>query len=141
MAEAVFQHQVNQAGLAQHFLIDSAGTTSWHEGETAHPGTLAVLRRHHIPYNGRSRPLTKADLSAFDYLLGMDRSHIRVMQQMADSTAGEIALFLSYAHKAGTVDIIEVPDPWYDGEYDRTYDLVTRGCDALLAHIRTKHNL
>ncbi len=59
MAEAVFRHLVEQAGLSDQILVDSAGTSDYHIGERAHPGTRAVLRDNGIEYEGvpvRSRP-------------------------------------------------------------------------------------
>src|SRR5689334_2678843 len=67
MAEAVFQHMVNEAGLSSKFSLDSAGTGGWHAGETAHRGTLNVLKDHNIPYDGRARQFIRADLDKFDY--------------------------------------------------------------------------
>ena len=29
----------------------------------------------------------------------------------------------------------DVPDPWYTGDFQETYDLCVEGCDALLARI------
>ncbi|MEO0565262.1 MAG: low molecular weight phosphotyrosine protein phosphatase, partial [Chloroflexota bacterium] len=55
MAEAVFGQKVRDAGLEGKIEVDSAGTSAWHAGETAHRGTLAVLRRNNVPYDGRSR--------------------------------------------------------------------------------------
>ena len=45
MAEAVFQKMVDDAGLSSLIEVDSAGTGSWHVGESAHPGTRRVLAR------------------------------------------------------------------------------------------------
>ncbi len=66
MAEAVFVHQVIQAGLSDKFTIDSAGTSDLHRGQMAHIGTRDVLRRANIAYDGRSRPLMIADADLFD---------------------------------------------------------------------------
>jgi protein-tyrosine phosphatase len=157
MADAVFQHIVGQAGLADQFKIDSAGTGSWHAGERAHSGTLTVLRKNNIPYDGRARQFDYADLNNFDYILAMDRENLsnilrlvnrgeRSAQDKMDRLYGsahrpEITLFLSYANQAGTVNTTEVPDPYYDGRYELVYDLVTKGCDALLNSIRQKHEI
>lgn len=157
MADAVFQHMVREAGLTDHFRIDSAGTGSWHVGEPAHSGTLTVLRKNNIPYNGRARQIDYADLDNFDYILAMDRENLsnilrmvnrgeRSAQDKMDRFYGsanrpEIALFLSYANQAGTVSLTEVPDPYYDGRYELVYDLVTKGCAALLDAIRQKHQI
>ena len=50
-------------------------------------------------------------------------------------------LFLDDARQAGTVTHEEVPDPWYDGQFDRTYDLITKGCVAFLARLRAEQGI
>ncbi len=152
MADAVFADMVRQEGLAAHIRVDSAGTGDWHVGDKAHPGTLNILAAHHIPYDGRSRQLDMADIVASDYILAMDKANLTAIMrlinrgewtpaQKADrfyNRAGgpEVALFLSYANRLGTVSEIEVPDPYYDDRFDYVYELVKRGCEALLDHIR-----
>jgi protein-tyrosine phosphatase len=141
MAEAVFQEMVKQAGLSDKIQVDSAGTGDWHTGESAHEGTLAVLRRNGIPYNGRARQVTRADLDEFDYVLAMDRQNFSALQRSGTGARGEIRMFLSYANDAGTLAETDVPDPYYNGGFDRVYNLVTQGSAALLAHIRRQHTL
>jgi protein-tyrosine phosphatase len=141
MADAVFQQKVKNVNLQSSIQVDSAGTAGYHEGETAHHGTLRTLQEHNIPYNGRSRKLRREDFSTFDYILAMDKSNLRNIKRLNIATDAEIEMFLSYANKAGTVSKTEVPDPYYDNRFAEVYDLVDRGTDALLAKIRRDHNL
>lgn len=157
MADAVLQHMVAAAGLSDKIKVDSAGTGDWHTGETAHHGTLEVLKKHQIPYDGRARQIAYVDLDSFDYILAMDRDNLSNLLRLVNrrehsssdklarfydqATSPEVALFLSYANQKGTVDVTEVPDPYYDGRFDYTYELITAGCAALLDHIRQKHAL
>ena len=142
MADAVFQHLVEEAGLENQIMVDSAGTGSWHVGERAHRGTLNVLQKHGIDYSGRARQFTRRDLSDFDYILAMDTSNLNHIQRYAGGESdGEIGLFLSYASDAGLTDETVVPDPYYSGRFDEVYALVDKGCRALLQHIRRTHNL
>lgn len=151
MAEAVFQDAVNKAGLGEKFTIDSAGTGGWHEGDSAHPGTLAILKQNKITYGGRARQLVSADLSTFDYILAMDRENLSHILRAAnhnkanvftrDAKRPEIALFLSYANRAGMTPVQEVPDPYYNDKFDVVYDLVKKGTVSLLDHIRAKHQI
>jgi len=142
MADAVFQDKVAKAGLSDKISVDSAGTGGWHEGETAHRGTLNVLKKHGIAYNGRARQFKQGDLSTFDYILAMDLSNLNNIERMAGRNSdAHISLFLHYAEQAGSVDVDEVPDPYYTGQFDYVYDLVEKGADALLKHIRETHNL
>jgi protein-tyrosine phosphatase len=143
MAEAVLQHLVNEAGLASEFQIDSAGTSDEELGNTTHKGTLQVLTKHRIVHDSRryARQITPADMRQFDYVLAMDKGHLRRLQMMVGDSKATPVLFLSYANAAGTVKNEDVPDPWYTGKFDETYDLVTKGCEAFLVHVRQKHRL
>ncbi|MEO8392218.1 MAG: low molecular weight protein-tyrosine-phosphatase [Chloroflexota bacterium] len=136
MAEAVFQDKVNKAGLSSEIQTDSAGTSRWEVGKPAHPGTIAILRKQNIPYNGRARQVEHNDLNDYDYVLAMDRENLSFLLRYSSGTRAEIRLFLSYAQQAGMVEIDEVPDPYYDDNFENTYRLVERGCQALLDHIR-----
>lgn len=141
MAEAVFQELVNQAGLDDRIMVDSAGTSGWHEGEKAHSGTLDILKRNNIQYNGRSRQLNRRDLDDFDYIVTMDKSNFDNIRQMAGITHPKVTMFLSYANRAGHTPVEEVPDPYYDGGFYEVYQLVKVGCQALLDHIRQEQYL
>ena len=50
MADGVFQQMINDAGLQDKILVDSAGTGSYHVGEKAHRGTRKELKKHGIPF-------------------------------------------------------------------------------------------
>lgn len=143
MADGVFGKIVTDAGLADKIEVDSAGTSSYHNGEAAHRGTLDVLKAHGIQYNGRSRQLRQQDFQTFNYVLAMDSSNMSNMRRMLgdENSPAEIEMFMSYAKAAGTATFIDVPDPYYDGRFDDVYDMVEAGSHALLAHIREKHNL
>lgn len=140
MAEAVFQDMVTQAGLEHHFLIDSAGTGDWHAGETAHEGTLEVLRKRGIRYNGRSRQIRRQDMDEFDYILMMDTTNLRGVEGMFGPSS-KLTLFLTFANDAALTPVQEVPDPYYNGRYEQVYDLVNKGGTALLAHLRDEYHL
>lgn len=136
MAEAIFANMVANAGLSDKISVDSAGTSNEESGSPAHPGTMAILRKYDIAYEGCARQVTHADLSENDYVLAMDRQNLNFILRHSLGASADVRLFLSFAKEAGLVDVDEVPDPYYDGNYQRTYNLVSLGCRALLAHIR-----
>ncbi len=136
MAEAIFQDMVNKAGLSAKIAADSAGIGSWHVGEPAHSGTLEILKKNKISYNGRARQIERVDLDKFNYVLAMDREVLQYILRSGTGAQADIALFLLYAKQAGLVTGDEVPDPYYDNSFDRAYGLIQRGCTALLDHIR-----
>ena len=140
MAEAVFQQQVDDAGLADQFEIDSAGTGGWHVGDPAHRGTQTVLRRNGITYTGRARQVQPADLQHYDYVIAMDADNVADLRRMDRQNAlnGKLHQLLEFAPAGYPRD---VPDPYYDGKFDLVYELVDAGAAGLLDHIRAEHGL
>jgi protein-tyrosine phosphatase len=138
MAEAVFQQMVNEAGLQEQIRVDSAGTGSWHVGESAHSGTRQVLARHGIPYHGRARQITAADTRQTNsYLVAMDEENVEELVGRYGRLPN-LSRLLDYAPQLQERD---VPDPYYTGRFEHVYELVTAGCQGLLATIRTEHGL
>ena len=146
MAEAVFRHMVRQAGLDGLVEVDSAGTGHWHVGEPPHEGTRRVLEREGIDYSGiRARQLSAEDGERFDYIIAMDASNERDIRRRLglDGPGGDgndgsgrrprVFRLLDLVPDAPTRD---VPDPYYEGNFDEVYRLVRAGCEALLERIR-----
>ncbi len=143
MAEAVFQDMVNKAGLGNKIRVASVGTGSWHIGERAHPHTLQVLKKHGIAYNGLARQFVRADVDEFDYVLTMDKANLAHIQRQFYQNRANVSLFLHYANEKAAVDVDEVPDPYANTEamFENIHSLVAKGCTALLAYIRARHEL
>lgn len=137
MAEGVFAHLVQEAGLSDRIKVDSCGTGSWHVGENPHRGTQKVLKKNAIKYTHRSRQLSHNDLAEADYLIAMDRSNKEGIERLGNTQA-EVRMLLEFASDAS---ILEVPDPYYTGGFDYVFDLVMDGCRGLLGHIRDKEGL
>lgn len=135
MAEAVMRDLVEKRGLTSTIKVDSAGTSSWHVGEAPHKGTREKLKEMSISTSGmKARQLRTSDLD-FDYIVCMDASNVentRDMLRADDDT--KIFRFLDLTpHKK------DVPDPWYTGNFQETYELCVEGCEALLERILEEH--
>jgi protein-tyrosine phosphatase len=135
MAEAVFRHQVSQAGLSDCFEIASAATSRWDLGEPPHPGTREVLRLNQIPLDASKRAtlVTPEDYHSANYLVVMDEENVRDMRRY-----GPVKRLLEYAPHLGVQD---VPDPYYTHNFDLVYQLIQAACQGLLEHIRQKEGL
>jgi protein-tyrosine phosphatase len=140
--EGVFRALVEKEGLADRFLIDSAGTSGWHVGEPPDRRSQAAARDRGIDLSQQaSRRLISEDFERFDYLLAMDRGHQQAMLRMAPpGRESRVHLLLAFANLP---DIIDVPDPYYGGVhgFSHVFDLVEQGCQGLLSHIRQSHPL
>jgi protein-tyrosine phosphatase len=138
-AEATFRKQVENAGLADLFLIDSAGTSNWHEGEL--PDTRSMRHaalRHYDLGTQRSRPIIAEDFARFDYILAMDYQNLRDLQlRCPPQYRDKLALFLG----EGVRGYVEVPDPYEGGEagFELVLDLCEERSATLLTQLSGRH--
>lgn len=138
MAEAVFQRLVDEAGLGDRIGVDSAGTGGGHVGEKAHVGTRRVLAVHGIVYNGRSRQIAPHDMqNKADYIIAMDAQNLHDLR-VRFGTHPQLYRLLDFATHTSERD---VPDPYYTGNFDYVYQLVSDGCHGLLQTIRQKEKI
>jgi protein-tyrosine phosphatase len=70
----------------------------------------------------------------------MDHDNLYDLKSMAQRAPlnGRLHLLLEFAANPPT---LEVPDPYYAGNFEKVYRLVESGCQGLLAHIRAEHNI
>jgi protein-tyrosine phosphatase len=141
LAEGVFRHLVEEAGLSDRFEIDSAGTSGYHAGDSPDSRTVEVAGRRGLVLAHEARQLTAEDLRSHDYVLAMDLSNLQRIEGLSGRTDGaraEIGLLRSFDPESG--DEVEVPDPYFGGAggFEAVHDMVERACAGLLAHIRER---
>lgn len=136
MAQFVFQDMINKKGLSDRFYIDSAATSREEIGNPPHYGTVRKLQEVGVPVlPHRAVQMTKKDYQKYDYLIGMDQWNIRNMLRIVGADPdGKIHSLLDF-----TGEPREIADPWYTGNFDRTYEDVVEGCNALLEHLKKEH--
>ena len=131
-AEGVFRHLVNEAGLAEHFDIDSAGTHAYHVGEPPDRRAVAAAERRGISLaNIAARHVSDEDFERFDFIVAMDEDNQqRLLDQAPAAHRSKVRLFLSFAEGEEQ----EVPDPYYGGTagFERVLDLIESASRAML---------
>ena len=134
-AEGVFRHFVCEAGMAERFDIDSAGTHAYHVGEPPdRRATAAAERRGMSLADIYARRVSDADFERFDLIVAMDADNEqRLLDQAGEEHAAKVRLFLEFAEGPET----EVPDPYYGGAagFERVLDLVEAASRGLLASV------
>ncbi|WP_292008124.1 low molecular weight protein-tyrosine-phosphatase [Chryseobacterium sp.] len=133
LAEGIMKTKV-----ADHFLVDSAGTISQHEGE--HPDKRAVktAANHGIDISKqRSRPITQSDIEEFDKIYCMD---IDIYEDVISKTKNEeqrqkVSLFLT---AAGELKNVEVPDPYWGDmkDFEEVFQLLDKGCEIIAEQLK-----
>jgi len=140
-AEAIFTRDVERAGLADRFVIDSAGTGDWHVGARAHGETRRVASARGVEIGHRARCFEPADFDRFDWVVAMDRSNQSDLLKRAPDLASraKVQLFRPFDPEVGSDD--EVPDPYSQGGFDAVFEICERASAGLLAHLRALHGL
>jgi len=128
MAEGIARLRLQASGRTD-IVVESAGTAGYHEGESADPRTLEVLRRHGWRHRLTARQVRDEDFARFDLLLAMDRSNLRDLRTRCPSEQSH-KLHLMLSPTTGG----EVPDPYYGGEdgFDHVYRLLDAAMDHWL---------
>jgi protein-tyrosine phosphatase len=140
-AEVVLRRLVEQAGLADSVVVQSAGLGDWHVGADADDRAVAALRRRGYPVRRHcARQIRASDLDRCDLVVALDAGHAGALRRMADSSqqAAKVRLLRSFDPAAAGGDL-DVPDPYYGspGTFDHVLDLIEAGCRGLLDEIRT----
>ena len=132
MAEFVMKDVVARHGLSDSYEIASCATSTEEIGNDIYPPVKDVLNRHGIPYQRRSaRRMTSDDYRRYDMIIAMDRWNLRNMERFTDGDPdGKVSLMMSHAGIDSDVD-----DPWYTGDFDRTYREISKACNCLLEEI------
>lgn len=129
MAEYIFKNLIKQAGLGDSFEIASAATSREELGNDIYPPAKDVLRRHGVPFESRSaRQISARDMEYYDYVVAMEGYNVANLKRLLPSANfDKVHLLMSFAGKNSGV-----ADPWYSGDFEKTYDNILEGCRGLL---------
>ena len=134
-AEGVFLHLLEERGLSDQFVVDSAGTGGWHVGNPADRRMQGAANRRGMQLRSRGRPIRPDDFSGFGLVLTMDDNILAAVQGLAREAGTQatatIQPMLSYARRFSET---EVPDPYYGGDagFEHVLDLLEDACATLL---------
>jgi protein-tyrosine phosphatase len=134
-AEAVFAKLAADAGAADDFTIDSAGTGAWHVGESADARMRRAAKNRGIMITSVARQVSRGDFERFDLLVAMDASNFDALLRMAPAGhRSKVVLFRDFDPQSPGED---VPDPYYGGDdgFDDVLNIVTRAGEGLLAEL------
>lgn len=129
LAEGILKSKLPSA----HFYIDSAGTSSYHEGEKPDSRSIQTALQHGINISSqRSRQFKAEDFDMFDYIYAMDYSNYDNIIHLArhEDDKNKVKLILS---ELKNTQNLEVPDPYYGGVngFENVYQLLDNACNEI----------
>lgn len=126
MAEYMMRDKVKKLGISDKFIIDSKGTSYEEEGNDMYPPVKKLLDEKGISYDRhRACRLEIDDKEKYDYFICMDDSNVVNTKRIVGDSSKIIKLLDR-----------DVSDPWYSGEFLKTYNDLEEGIDLLLLKYR-----
>ena len=123
--EGVLRHLARQRGLGDRVLVRSAGTHDYHVGECPDARTLKHASRRGYDLSAqRAMQVTREHFHEYDYILAMDRGHMRELRAIAPQGGrARLGMFLEASARWKGED---VPDPYYGGAegFEQVLDMV-----------------
>ena len=135
MAEFVMKRLARDRGMGRDLEIASAATSREEIGNPVYPPARRKLAEHGISCSGKTAvQITAADYERYDYIILMDSNNRRNLRRIIpDDPDGKVHMLTDFTDRPR-----DVADPWYTGDFERTWQDINEGCSALMEHILTE---
>jgi protein-tyrosine phosphatase len=137
--EGVLRHLARARGLEDRVRVASAGTHGYHIGDRPDPRTVTHASKRGYDLSAqRAMLVAQQHFEEFDYILAMDRGHLRILKQMQPpGSRAQLGLFLE---ASGQWKGEDVPDPYYGGAagFEQVLDMVEEAAARWLDRIEAE---
>ena len=136
MAEFIFKKMISDMNIQSDFVVCSSATSTeeiWNGiGNPVYPPAQRELGKHNISCEGkRAVQLKYSDYENYNYFVGMDSANILNMHRiLRDDNDTKIYKLMDFTEQKG-----DVADPWYTGDFHKTYNDIYLGCKCFLDYI------
>jgi len=123
-AEAIFIDLIKKKGLINNFIVDSAGTGSWHVGKKADNRMRIAAERRDLNITSIARQINRKDFENFNYILAMDKSNFYNINDLKNRNGfSDFAKIKTIQDFRTVFKEQEVPDPYFGGDDGFNYVL------------------
>ena len=137
-AEAIFHNLINEKGIGNQFIVDSAGTGNWHVGKKADSRMRFAAKQRNIHITSNARQIREDDFCQFNFILVMDNSNFNNVLNFKNRVKGsDYAKILKIQDFASNYTEREVPDPYFGGDagFDNVLDILEDSVSCFLDSI------
>lgn len=130
MAEFIMKALVKARGVENEYYIESAAVSDEEYGNPIYPPAKRCLSQHGVAWDPtkRARTVRAEDYGRFDRIICMDSSNLRLIRRyIPEDPQGKIHLMMSYTGRSR-----DVADPWYTGDFEKTFQDILSACEAML---------
>ncbi|XP_077599852.1 low molecular weight phosphotyrosine protein phosphatase [Stigmatopora nigra] len=133
IAEAVFRKIATDAGVVDKWRIDSAATSTYEIGSPPDHRGLDCMKKHGVPMSHVARQVTSDDFMKFDFILCMDQSNLKDLNDKGNSVKNHKAK-VELLGKYDPQKKLIIRDPYYgsDEDFETVFEQCQRCCKAFL---------
>lgn len=129
LAEGILKSKLSN----QDYIVDSAGTSNYHTGNSPDNRSINVARHNDIDIClQKSRQFTAQDFKDFDVIYAMDRSNLKNILALAQTTEDvyKVKLILNESFPNSNKD---VPDPYHDTNkgFENVFNMLDQACTII----------
>lgn len=136
MAEAVFKRLAEEEGVLSSLDVSSFATSDCEVGNPIYPPAQRELKENGYNFTHRAQKLTLSEIKNADYILVMDGMNYTDVCRMAGAN------YKDKVFKLGSFlpEPIDIADPWYTGDFKKTYSEIYSSCRMFLNYLLVKHD-
>ena len=115
------------------FYVDSAGTASYHIGNSPDPRSILVAKENNLDISLQSaRQFTVQDFENFDIIYAMDSHNFENIIGLTSSVKDKNKVKLILKENPN-LNLIDVPDPYYGGSsgFIDVYNMLEETCEII----------
>ena len=126
LAEGIAKAKIEKLNLQ--IIVDSAGTSSWHEGSPPCLNSILIAKKYGIDISKqKSRPVKKDDFINFDMIFALDNNNLDDLKRMG---AKNVKLLGDFGFNGA-----DIPDPYHyknlEG-FEKVFNMIDVCIDDLL---------
>lgn len=127
MSEFIFK----SLDIDNEFYVNSKAISNEEIGNSMYPKALAKLKEKNIKVDNHiASRVTKEDMDYYDYIIVMDNSNIRLLNNLYGLN-DKVHKLLEYIGREDDVD-----DPWYTDNFEVAYQDIYDGCLGLYKFLK-----
>lgn len=124
MAEFIMKDKIKKLNLEDKYYITSKATSYEEQGNDMYEYAKEKLAEKKIPYTKRkAQRLEKEDYDKYDYFICMEEKNIKNALKIFDKDP---------KNKVKKLLKKDIEDPWYTGNFEKTYNDILEGINKLL---------
>lgn len=125
-------------GLDGNVEVISRATSYEEEGNDIYPPARRKLEKEGIfPFRRRATRLTADEGAECDLIIAMEERNIHGIKRIVRAEdMRKVKRLLDFCDNPR-----DIADPWWTGDFDKTYDDIKEGCERLIEYLKKEYNL